>query len=73
MSLTIVGVGDIPERIFQWGGTVTTSSASLVTQAGVSAIVISAVALSLRSKRELTGSYDSLFESEYQKFKGSMG
>ncbi len=73
MSLTIVGVGDIPERVFQWGGTVTASSASLVTQAGISAIVISVVALSLRSKRELSGSYDSLFESEYQKFKGTMG
>lgn len=73
MSLTIIGVADVPERVFQWGGTVTASSTSLITQAGVSAIVISAVALSLRSKRELTGSYDSLFESEYQKFKGSMG
>lgn len=73
MSLTIIGVGDVPERVFQWGGATTVASSNILTQAGISAIIISAVALSLRSKRELTGSYESLFESEYQKFKGSMG
>ena len=73
MSLTISGVGDVPERVFQWGGATTVASSNILTQAGISAIIISAVALSLRSKREPTGSYESLFESEYQKFKGSMG
>ena len=73
MSLTIIGVGDVPERVFHWGGASTVASTNILTQVGISAIIISAVALSLRSKRTQTGPYESLFESEYHKFKGSMG
>jgi hypothetical protein len=73
MSLTIIGVGDVPERVFHWGGSTTVASKNIFTQAGISVIIISAIALSLRSKRDITEPFESLFESEYQKFKGSKG
>jgi hypothetical protein len=73
MSLIISGVGDIPERVFRWGGAATVASTNIFTQIGISSIIIMAVALSLRSKRDIKDTYESLFESEYNKFKGSLG
>jgi hypothetical protein len=58
--------------VFQWGDAATVTSTNIFTQIGISSIIISAVALSLRSKRDNEDTYESLFESEYNKFKGSI-
>lgn len=71
MSLIISGVSDVSERVFNWGGATAAASTDIYIQVGISAIIISAVALSLRSKRDHVDHYESLFNSEYQKFKGT--
>lgn len=71
MSLIISGVSDVSERVFNWGGATAAASTDIYIQVGISAIIISAVALSLRSKRDHGDHYESLFNSEYQKFKGT--
>jgi hypothetical protein len=72
MKIIISNVNDIPERVFEWGGVTKAATTGIYTWGSIVVITFSALVLSMRSKRERIEQYESLFDTEYKKYKDTI-